>query len=233
MTELVCWMCREAPATTGEHKWPAAYLRRIPDEWKDLQHGKWEGEVMHTQGVKSKNLKLFVLCARCNNVVSQQQDRALDAFLIRTAEWQEESIYSSSVVIDHSPGEHDPLDLYRALLKLEFSRLYSDGLEVPEAVADFVSGGDDWRAANERVRIEFRMVVNLLDMGLMYPSGTDADRYKPQTFIAHQINFGWLGIHFVTAEGERPDLDWPEWPMLRAPLSQCTLFPNGTVHPPF
>lgn len=131
------------------------------------------------------------------------------------------------------PAEaHHPLDLYRALLKIEFSRLYDDGLAVPVAVADFVSGNDDWRAANAHVRVQFRITLNLLELGLAYPSESDAPFYENPYFVTHQINFGWLGIHYVYAPDKRPDLPWPEWAMDRAPLISCVSY-GASVEPPY
>lgn len=226
-----CWMCRSSEATTGEHKWPAAYLRRIPDAWSDLQHGNWEGDRFHTQGVRSRNLTLPVLCAQCNNAVSRSQDLALDAFLIMVADEQEAILRQAAVEFPRVTG-HNPLDLYRALLKLEFSRLYDDGVAVPDAVSDFVSGGDDWRAANALVRVQFRATLNLIGVGMVYPSESDAPFYENPYFIAHQINFGWLGVHFTFAPGERPDLPWPEWSLDTAMLLPCVSY-GATIDPPY
>lgn len=224
-------MCRSAEATTGEHKWPAAYLRRIPEPWTELQHGNWEGDRFHTQGVRSRNLTLPVLCAPCNNAVSRSQDLALDAFLVFVADQQEAILREAVVNVSHLPGR-DPLDLYRALLKLEFSRLYDDGIAVPDAVADFVSGGDNWRAANTLVRVQFRVTVNLVETGMVYPSESDAPFYESPYFITHQINFGWLGVHFTFAPEQRPDLPWPDWSFDWAPLVPC--FSHGaSVDPPY
>lgn len=224
-------MCRTAAATTGEHKWPAAYLRRIPETWNELQHGNWDGTIFHTQGVRSRNLMLPVLCADCNNSVSRNQDRALDAFLLMITNHEEEVISGGTVELSHM-ADHDPLDLYRALLKLEFSRLYADGVRVPIDVANFVSGGRDWQSANRVVRVQFRMTLNLRELGMSYPSESDALFYEQPYFITHQINFGWLGIHYTFAPQERPDLPWPEWSMSQAPLVNCESY-GALVEPPF
>jgi 5-methylcytosine-specific restriction endonuclease McrA len=91
--ERTCWICRASEATTGEHKWPAAYLRRIGDDWSDLHHGTWEGgKALHTQGPKSENLKLQVLCQQCNNSRTARQDKALDA-LLKAIESNEEEVW--------------------------------------------------------------------------------------------------------------------------------------------
>lgn len=225
-------MCRNAEATTGEHKWPAAYLRRIPEPWSELQHGTWEGDRFHTQGVRSRNLTMPVLCAHCNNAVSRSQDRSLDAFLLMMEDRQGEAIRNEVVHVSHAADKHDPLDLYRALLKLEFSRLYDDGVAVPAVVANFVSGGDDWRAANALVRVHFRITLNMLEMGLSYPSESDAPFYENPYFITHQINFGWLGIHYTFAPDERPDLPWPEWSLELASLVPCVSY-GATIDPPY
>lgn len=224
-------MCQTAEATTGEHKWPASYLRRIPEPWNQLQHGNWDGDRFHTQGVRSQNLMLPVLCANCNNSISRNQDRALDAFLQTVASHEREVIRSRAVDLSLATG-HDPLDIYRALLKLEFSRLYDDGIPVPDAVADFVSGGTDWRTVNGIVRVQFRIVVNLLEMGFSYPSDSDAPYYEQPYFITHQINFGWLGVHYLFAPDERPELPWPEWCMTRAPLRPC-MTDGRAMQPPY
>lgn len=224
-------MCRTDEATTGEHKWPAAYLRRIPNQWSELQHGNWEGEHFHTQGVRSQNLTLRVLCARCNNAVSRSQDRALDAFLLMVADQQTQILRAAAVDVSYA-ADHDPLDIYRALLKLEFSRLYADGIIVPDVVSDFVMGSDDWRAANDLVRVQFRMTLNLIEMGMAYPSESDAPFYEDPYFIAHQINFGWLGVHFTFAPEERPDLPWPHWSLDMAQLIPSVSY-GASVDPPY
>lgn len=230
MSEVhLCWMCRTTEATTGEHKWPASYFRRIPEAWNELVHGTWDGEVFHTQGVGSRNLKNFVLCANCNNAVSRDQDRALDAFLVMLADHHAEVVAREYLDVSHA-ADHDPLDLYRALIKLEFSRLYADGVAVPDAVANFVSGGDDWQSVNALVRIQFRLCLNLIENGYAYPSESDGHFYEPPYFIAHQINFGWLGVHYIYAPQERPDLPWWEWSMGRVPLAPC-VFEGTTVDP--
>lgn len=174
---------------------------------------------------------LPVLCADCNNSVSRNQDRALDAFLLMITNHEEEVISGGTVELSHM-ADHDPLDLYRALLKLEFSRLYADGVRVPIDVANFVSGGRDWQSANRVVRVQFRMTLNLRELGMSYPSESDALFYEQPYFITHQINFGWLGIHYTFAPQERPDLPWPEWSMSQAPLVNCESY-GALVEPPF
>lgn len=224
-----CWMCRVAKATTGEHKWPAAYLRRIPEDWKNLQHGSWDGERFHTQGVGSKNLKHFVLCAHCNNAVSHTQDLALDAFLIYLDENERRAWYQRTVSLFHSP-DFDPLDVYRALLKLEFSRLADEGMPVPVEIAKFVSGGNDWEAANRLVRITFRRTINLEDWGITYPSETCVFSFAEPLYFVHQINFGWFGVHYVFAPLKRPALPWGEWQFDRVGLVPCESA-GGSVEP--
>lgn len=206
-----CWICRAEQATTGEHKFPRAYLARIPDDWRDLVHGRWDGEHFHTQGPKSKNLNLPVLCAPCNNTRTGPQDRALDSFLLYAAELEEKLWLSCEVLLDHDPDHHSVLDLYRCLLKLEFSRLYDDGVEIAPAIADFVHGGDNWEAANGLVRVEFRAAEGFRHLSLTYPFDSEGVYYEEPYFISHQINFGWLGVHFLYAPSDRPDLPWARW----------------------
>ena len=94
-------------------------------------------------------------------------------------------------------------------------------IAVPDAVADFVSGGDDWQAANALVRIQFRATLNMLELGVVYPWDSDAPFFEEPYFIAHQVGFGWFGIHFTFAPDERPDLPWPDWRLERAALFPC------------
>lgn len=220
--EPQCWICRSAPANSGEHKYPAAFLRRIPEAWSDLLHGRGE-ETLHTQGPKSRNLKISVLCKPCNNARTANQDRALDALLLSALDKEKEIWDSRLLVLDHDPLRHDVLDVYRCLLKLEFSRFCEDGLIVPDAVADFVAGGPDWHAVNEIVRIQFRVVENLHHLSIVYPSETPGAYFDEPYFLSNQINFGWLGIHFVWTPGERPDIPWTEWEFDTAQLTPCQM----------
>lgn len=135
------------------------------------------------------------------------------------------------MLLDHDP-KHRVVDLYRALLKLEFSRLYDDGIPVPDAIADFVMSGEGQEAANSLVRIEFRIATNFLELGLIYPSETHAVCYEEPYFIAHQINFGWFGIHYLYAPRDWPDLPWRAWHLERAPLRQSVVS-GPRVDPPY
>lgn len=227
----MCWICREAEADSGEHKYPAALLRRIPDDWSDLVHGGSDGQVFHSQGPNSKHFKQWVLCTICNNRRTQKQDRALDAFLRYVIENEDEVWKSRQVTMAFDPESHNPLDLYRAFLKLAFSRFHDDGVRIASAVADYVAGGDDWRAANNHVRIKLRAVENFKEMALTYPWETDAPWFDSPFFITNQISFGWFGIHYVYAPEERPDLPWPKWSFDIASVESCVLIQGLQVDP--
>lgn len=209
MNNRKCWICREESATTGEHKFPLSYLKRIPDEWSNISHARWDGDSFRvpTQGPKSNNLKLKVLCADCNNSRTQPQDSAFSAF-IEYIKANEAKVWDSKAF---DISIFDTLNLYRALLKMEFSRLYDDGISILPEISDFVGGGDDWEVVSNHVRIDFRFTQCAKDYGLVYPFDSNAPYYKEPYFISHQINFGWLAIHFLYAPADRPDLPWPEW----------------------
>jgi len=218
----VCWICREDEANSGEHKWPSSVMRRIPDDWSELVHGRTDGTRFHTQGPNSQNLKQPVLCLRCNNQRTQRQDRALDAFLRYVLDHEEEVWTTRRVPLNFSP-DHAVLDLYRAFLKLEFSRFHADGVPIAPAVADFVAGGDDWIAANGFVRVQLRAVENFDFLGLTYPWETDAPLFQNPLFITNQIGFGWFSIHYVYAPEVLPELPWPLWDLDVTPLRSCVL----------
>lgn len=209
MDNKLCWVCLVEPASTGEHKFPYSYLKKIPDDWRGIAHGRWDGQSFKptTQGPNSRNLKLKVLCANCNNHKTQAQDYAVNA-LISDIKDGEAEVWSSRMV---DLGKFDTLNLYRGLIKMEFSRLYADGVSVIPEVSSFVNGGGDWRAVNKHVRIEFRAAEGAKIYGLVYPFDSNAPYYSNPYFISHQINFGWFGVHFLYAPGDRPELAWPSW----------------------
>lgn len=219
----LCWICVERPATTGEHKFPHAYLKRIPDDWSSIDHGQWSRRKFHTQGPNSINLKNKVLCQLCNNQRTQLQDLALDSFLVQATTNQFEIWKTRRLDLAEYLTGHDVFDFYRGLLKLEFSRLYADGIDVVPEVSRFVNGGENWRSANDHVRIEFRVTDSAEALGLAYPFDSDAPYYEHPYFISHQINFGWLGIHFLYAPGDRPDVPWPPWELSATRLTSGEL----------
>lgn len=209
MGSRLCWICRNEPATTGEHKFPLSYLKMIPDDWRSISHGRWDGEPFRvpTQGPKSKNLKLKVLCADCNNSRTQPQDSAFSDFIKYMKANEGEVLTSGSFDI----SIFDILNLYRALLKMEFSRLYDNSVNILPEISDFVGGGENWEIVNRYVRIEFRVTPSAKRYGLVYPFDSNAPYYENPYFTSHQINFGWLGIHFLYAPDDHPDLPWPSW----------------------
>lgn len=207
-----CWICRSEPATTGEHKWPHSYLRKYhANDWSELQHGRWDGHRFNTKASNSKNLKHSVLCPRCNNERTAPQDRALSAFLTYLEDNHDTVLADRTISLTDALGSHEPLDFYRALLKLEFSRLSDDQLDISPEVADFVLGSQAWEAANSKTRIEFRIAEEMVPRGLGDPFETDAPFYEDPYFVSHQINFGWFGVHYLYAPQQRPDLPWPRW----------------------
>ncbi len=215
----ICWVCRSEPANTGEHKWPSSYLRRhFPKNWRELYHGRGDGHKFNTQGPDSRNLKNTVLCARCNNQRTAPQDKALNSFLLYLENNRDQILEQRKVCLSEALGAHRLADFYRALLKLEFSRLRDDEVAISPEIADFVSGADNWKAANERVRIEFRVSEGVVPEGLGVLLDTEAPFYENPYFVSHQINFGWFGIHYLHAPYERPDLPWPAWEEARISL---------------
>lgn len=89
------------------------------------------------------------------------------------------------------------LDLYRGLLKLEYSRHAHDDAPIHDAIADFGAGGSDWRGAAARTRVTFRAVENLRSWPLSYPSESDLRHLGPSH--VQQINFGWFAVHYVAS----------------------------------
>lgn len=224
-----CWICREKPADSGEHKYPATFLRRIPDSWTDLQHVR-AGKELHTQSGNSNNFKIKVICRDCNNSRTAPQDRALDSFLKGVQENEEVIWWAKSLPLRAVVGDkHETvLDVYRCLMKMEFSRFCEDGLEIPRVVSEFVRGGNDWPAVNQIVRVQFRMIKNYHDRSIVYPSETSAMSFATggECFISNQINFGWLGVHFVWALRSQGLIPWSEWSMRTTPLSCCEMIGN-------
>lgn len=225
----ICWVCREAPADSGEHKYPAAWLRRIEDDWSEMYHGSADGRRFHTQGPGSQNFKLPVLCRACNNARTAGVDRALDAFL-RFADEHEDRIWSERRVdLHHALGRHDVLDLYRALLKLEFSRHAEYEVPIHPAIADFVGGGDDWETAQRLVRVGFRAVENMQDWRVRYPSESDLRHLGP--FHFQQLHFGWLGVHFMSVSEARHAPAWGTWDLGVAALAPSHFSLDGSIDP--
>lgn len=191
-----------------------------------MSHGSFDGTTFHTQSPGSRNFKLRVLCPECNNARTSNQDRALDA-LLRNLEANEDTLWRTRACT-LADDEYEVLDLYRALLKLEYSRHAEYGVPIHDAVSDFVAGGEDWHSAAARTRVTFRAVENLRSWSLSYPSESDLRLFGP--FHVHQINFGWFGIHFVTINSD--DLPrWSGWELSVASLSRCKFTNDGAVDP--
>lgn len=222
----LCWICRNEPANSGEHKYPARYLRRIGADWKTMSHGSFDGTIFHTQGPGSNNFKLPVLCAQCNNARTTKQDHAVDALLRYVAANEDDLWQSRELSLDLD--DHDVLDLYRGLLKLEYSRHAHHDVPIHDAVADFVAGGSDWRGAAARTRVTFRAVENLRSWSVSYPSESDLRYFGP--FHVQQINFGWFAVHYVAINSDDPPM-WPDWDLSHASLAPCSFTRHGAVDP--
>lgn len=79
---MTCWICG-ADAMTGEHIVKASTMRDLFGEvtqQRPLYHSSARRRNRRLQSINSKLLKLDVLCAPCNNSLTQPFDRAWDVF---------------------------------------------------------------------------------------------------------------------------------------------------------
>jgi hypothetical protein len=79
-----CWICGRADGSTREHKFKASDLQRHfgRDEMHVFTDGDFRGPARVAQGPKSDHLKFqSPICEVCNSSLTQESDRAYDAFI--------------------------------------------------------------------------------------------------------------------------------------------------------
>lgn len=135
-----CWMCG-AVATTGEHKVKRSDLLRVHGSVQEFRKAglrflRSDGEVLPLPGPNSKHLKFEnVLCASCNNQVSQPFDRAYDRFAMFIESRANELLDSRHIDFSQIYGESWPteqFELYKYFVKAFGCRLADAGVAVPD-----------------------------------------------------------------------------------------------------
>jgi len=143
-----CWICG-ALATTGEHKIKQSDLKRVHGRGKDfadqqLSYLRHTGEVVPLQGPNADCIKYpLVLCAPCNNVGTQPDDRAYERFIDYIEEHGSTIIETRSLDFAQVfPGDvlaRMPR-LYRYFVKQLGCRIRDAGGIVPEQMSAFMRG---------------------------------------------------------------------------------------------
>lgn len=147
----VCWWCRAASATTGEHKFKRTDLADLMGDDGELVWGSGDGRRrdLRGQGALKRDRHGVIkfpksMCDRCNNARSRPFDTAYALF---------------SDLLQHHPArlrpgvdlrslygdewESSALDLARYYGKHFGCRFVRAGIPVPESLRTFLDGGDD------------------------------------------------------------------------------------------
>ena len=146
----ICWWCRDAEATTGEHKFKRTDLDRLMDGG-ELIWGDGEGQVRTFRGRGALKRDRYgvikfpkSLCQRCNSTRSQRFDRAyatVAPHLGRTAAWMMPHLNLYKVYGDE--WQSSALDLARYYVKHFGCRFVRVGIPVPPTFRAFLNGADD------------------------------------------------------------------------------------------
>lgn len=206
----VCWWCRGAPATTGEHKFKRTDLADVMGDDGELVWGSRDGRRRDLRGpgaLKRDRHGVIKfpksLCDRCNNARSQPFDFAYDTFsnhLQQRSSGLRRRVDLREVYVDD--WQSSTLNLARYYGKHFGCRLVRAGIPVPESIRTFLDGGEDLADAHmaiittDTVREQYGSGLSISDDHVHMDQ--EITRITGSVMAAY---VGSLGVRFEWREG--------------------------------